>query len=81
MFYREALNKALDEVMAADERVVVLGEDVGLYGGSYRVTEGLAAKYGEARVIDTPIVIIDRGSLDRSLRMCTGAPGTTDRDE
>jgi pyruvate dehydrogenase E1 component beta subunit len=55
MLYREALNKALDEVMAADERVVVLGEDVGLYGGSYRVTEGLAAKYGEARVIDTPI--------------------------
>ncbi len=55
MLYREALNKALDEVMAKDENVVVLGEDVGLYGGSYRVTEGLAVKYGERRAIDTPI--------------------------
>ncbi len=55
MLYREALNKAIDEAMAADESVVVLGEDVGLYGGSYRVTEGLVAKYGEKRLIDTPI--------------------------
>lgn len=55
MLYREALNRAIDEVMAIDETVVVLGEDVGRYGGSYRVTEGLVAKYGEARLIDTPI--------------------------
>ncbi len=55
MLYREALNRALDETMAADENIVVLGEDVGLYGGSYRVTEGLVAKYGEVRLIDTPI--------------------------
>ena len=55
MLYREALNRALDECMAKDENIVVLGEDVGLYGGSYRVTEGLVAKYGEARLIDTPI--------------------------
>jgi len=55
MLYREALNKALDEVMAADNTVVTLGEDVGLYGGSFRVTEGLVEKYGEKRVIDTAI--------------------------
>ncbi|AKF25129.1 pyruvate dehydrogenase [Sulfurovum lithotrophicum] len=55
MLYREALNKAIDEAMAIDETVVALGEDVGLYGGSYRVTEGLVAKYGEKRLIDTPI--------------------------
>ncbi|MEN4046123.1 alpha-ketoacid dehydrogenase subunit beta [Sulfurimonas sp. NWX367] len=55
MLYREALNKALDEVMQADDTVVTLGEDVGLYGGSFRVTEGLVEKYGEKRVIDTPI--------------------------
>ena len=55
MLYREALNKALDEVMHADDTVVTLGEDVGLYGGSFRVTEGLVEKYGEKRVIDTPI--------------------------
>ncbi len=55
LLYWQALNRALDAEMAADESVFVLGEDVGLYGGSYRVTEGLYAKYGEARVRDTPI--------------------------
>jgi len=51
----QALNRALDIEMAKDESVFVLGEDVGLYGGSYRVSEGLFAKYGEWRVRDTPI--------------------------
>ncbi|WP_297890214.1 alpha-ketoacid dehydrogenase subunit beta [Sulfurihydrogenibium sp.] len=55
MLYREALNLALDEMMEKDESIVILGEDVGFYGGNYRVTEGLYAKYGEKRVIDTPI--------------------------
>ncbi len=55
MLYREALNRAIDESMAADQSVVILGEDVGRYGGSYRVSEGLFAKYGPKRVIDTPI--------------------------
>jgi len=55
MLYREALNKAYDETMAKDENIVTLDEDVGRYGGSYRVTEGLYEKYGEKRVIDTPI--------------------------
>lgn len=55
LLYWQALNRALDVEMAADESVFVLGEDVGLYGGSYRVTEGLYARYGEARVRDTPI--------------------------
>lgn len=53
--YWQALNRALDVEMAGDDSVFVLGEDVGLYGGSYRVTEGLYAKYGEWRVRDTPI--------------------------
>jgi len=55
MLYREALNLALDEVMHSDDTVVTLGEDVSLYGGSFRVTEGLVEKYGQKRVIDTPI--------------------------
>ncbi len=55
MLYREALNRAIDVCMAMDSTVVLLGEDVGLYGGSYRVSEGLVAKYGEKRLIDTPI--------------------------
>lgn len=46
----EALNIALDRALEADEAVFLLGEDVGLYGGSYRVTQGLYAKYGEWRV-------------------------------
>jgi pyruvate dehydrogenase E1 component beta subunit len=55
LFYWQALNRAMDAEMAADETVITLGEDVGLYGGTYRVTEGLMAKYGEWRVRDTPI--------------------------
>jgi len=55
LLYWQALNRALDLEMSRDESVFTLGEDVGLYGGSYRVTEGLYAKYGEWRVRDTPI--------------------------
>lgn len=55
MLYWQALNSAMDTEMEADDSVFTLGEDVGLYGGSYRVTEGLYAKYGEWRVRDTPI--------------------------
>jgi len=55
IYYWQALNRALDTELAADDAVFVLGEDVGLYGGSYRVTEGLYAKYGEWRLRDTPI--------------------------
>ena len=51
----EALNLAYDRCMENDEAVFTLGEDVGLYGGSYKVTQGLYAKYGEWRVRDTPI--------------------------
>ncbi len=50
-----ALREATDEEMARDNTVFVLGEDVGHYGGSYKVTKGLYDKYGEYRVLDTPI--------------------------
>ncbi|MCX7759915.1 MAG: alpha-ketoacid dehydrogenase subunit beta [Hydrogenothermaceae bacterium] len=55
MLYRDALKKAIDELMEIDDTIVILGEDVGFYGGNYRVTDGLFSKYGEKRVIDTPI--------------------------
>ncbi|WP_298040157.1 alpha-ketoacid dehydrogenase subunit beta [uncultured Desulfuromonas sp.] len=55
MTCREALNQALREEMARDESVFILGEDVGLYEGSFKVTKGLLAKFGERRVLDTPI--------------------------
>ncbi len=51
----EALNLALEQEMERDEEVVVLGEDVGVDGGVFRVTEGLLDRYGEERVIDTPL--------------------------
>ncbi|HUN30480.1 MAG TPA: alpha-ketoacid dehydrogenase subunit beta [Trebonia sp.] len=50
-----ALNQALADSLAADERVVVFGEDVGTLGGVFRVTDGLAARFGEDRVFDTPL--------------------------
>lgn len=53
--YREALNQALDEELARDERVFLMGEEVGLYNGAYKVSKGLLEKYGEQRVVDTPI--------------------------
>jgi len=52
---REALNAALDEEMEADDRVFMMGEEVGQYQGAYKVTKGLFQKYGADRVIDTPI--------------------------
>ena len=51
----DAINEALAQEMARDERVVVLGEDVGLNGGVFRVTEGLQKLFGPDRVVDTPL--------------------------
>lgn len=53
--YLEAIREALTEEMARDENVFMMGEDIGAFGGAFKVTEGLLAKYGEQRVIDTPI--------------------------
>ena len=50
-----ALNRALAGALAEDDRVVVFGEDVGTLGGVFRVTDGLAARFGERRVFDTPL--------------------------
>ncbi|XP_037805284.1 uncharacterized protein LOC119599555 isoform X2 [Lucilia sericata] len=55
MTVRDALNSALDEEMARDERVFILGEEVAQYDGAYKVSRGLWKKYGDKRVIDTPI--------------------------
>ena len=51
----QALNRAMDEEMERDPNVILLGEDVGVDGGVFRVSEGLFKKYGRARVIDTPL--------------------------
>lgn len=54
----QAVNEALDVAMAKDERVMILGEDVGRNGGVFRATEGLWKKYGDDRVVDTPLAEI-----------------------
>jgi pyruvate/2-oxoglutarate/acetoin dehydrogenase E1 component len=53
--YLEAIRQALFDEMTRDPRVFVLGEDIGAYGGAFKATEGLLDRFGEARVIDTPI--------------------------
>ncbi|CAL1266530.1 unnamed protein product [Larinioides sclopetarius] len=55
---RDALNSAMDEEMEKDERVFLLGEEVAMYDGAYKVSRGLWKKYGDKRVIDTPITEI-----------------------
>lgn len=60
-----ALNLALDELLAEDEKVLVLGEDVGTLGGVFRVTSGLAAAHGAERVFDTPLA--ESGILGMSI--------------
>jgi pyruvate dehydrogenase E1 component beta subunit len=53
--YAQAINEALRESMQQDDRVVLLGEDIGCYGGVFQVTAGLQAEFGPERVVDTPI--------------------------
>jgi pyruvate dehydrogenase E1 component beta subunit len=53
--YREALNQALTEEMERDPDVFLMGEEVGLYNGAYKVSKGLLDRFGEDRVVDTPI--------------------------
>jgi len=55
IMYREGLNRALFEEMRSDETVFIMGEGIGLRGGSYKVTEGLLDEFGPGRVVDTPL--------------------------
>lgn len=55
MTYREAMREAIRSAMRADERVFLMGEDVGAYGGCYAVSKGLMAEFGEDRIRDTPL--------------------------
>ena len=53
--YLEAIRQAMEQEMERDSRVFILGEDVGTYGGAFRVTQGFLEKFGPSRIIDTPI--------------------------
>ena len=63
-----ALNRALFDALATDPRVVVFGEDVGVSGGVFRVTDGLQAEYGDRRVFDTPIS--EAGIVGAAVGLC-----------
>jgi len=63
----QAINLALQQEMAADDSVIILGEDVGVDGGVFRVTDGLLEQYGERRVIDTPLA--ESGIIGTSIGM------------
>jgi pyruvate dehydrogenase E1 component beta subunit len=66
----QAINLALVQEMQADDRVVVLGEDVGKNGGVFRVTEGLQERFGEDRVVDTPLA--ESGIMGTSIGLAVG---------
>ena len=53
--YLEAIRQGIWEEMERDQDVFILGEDVGVYGGAFKLTEGMIDRFGEERVIDTPI--------------------------
>ena len=63
--YRDALNQALSEEIERDDQVVLMGEEVAQFKGSYKVSEGLLEKYGSDRIIDTPI-------SEAAFRACRG---------
>lgn len=68
--FREALRQAIDEEMARDPNVLVLGEEVGEYNGAYKVTKGLLDKWGPERIIDTPIAENGFAGLAIGAAMC-----------
>ena len=78
----QAINNALDTAMAANERVLCFGEDVGIFGGVFRATSNLQQKYGKARCFNTPLVeqgIVDTDSISRKTGAISGC-GSCDYD-
>ena len=55
MTYLQAISDAMREEMRADERVFVMGEDIGVFGGAFKVTDGFIEEFGAERVMDTPL--------------------------
>ena len=66
----EAINAGLDEALAADDRVMLIGQDVGRNGGVFRVSDGLQRKHGEDRVVDTPVA--ESGIVGTALGLAMG---------
>lgn len=75
--YREAVKEALQEALRSDQRVFLMGEDVGRYGGSYGCSKGLLAEFGEERIRDTPLS--EEGFTGAGIGAALGACGRSSR--
>ena len=74
MTYREALRSTLREELMRDDDVLLIGEEIGVFEGSYKITAGLLAEFGEKRVRDTPIS--EEGFVGAAIGATTFSPGT-----
>jgi acetoin:2,6-dichlorophenolindophenol oxidoreductase subunit beta len=72
--YAQALQEAMAQAMQADERVFLLGEDIGVYGGAFQVTGDLVDRFGEERVIDTPIAELGAAGVAVGAALCGSRP-------
>ena len=74
----KAITAGLRDAMAADDKVLLMGEDIGVLGGVFRVTDGLHAEFGSQRVVDTPLAEADRKStrLNSSHRIQSRMPSS-----
>ena len=70
MQIREAIREAIREEMARDERVFLMGEEVGHYNGAYKCSEGLLEQFGARRVVDTPITETGFAGVGIGAAMC-----------
>jgi len=72
--YRQALNEALADALGSDERVVFFGQDVGVFGGAYKASDGLQERFGKDRVVDTPIAELCVCEILTGAAMCGMKP-------
>lgn len=72
--YAQALQEAMAQAMEADERVFLMGEDIGVYGGAFQVTGDLVERFGEDRVIDTPIAELGAAGVAVGAALCGQRP-------
>ena len=68
----QALNSALDNALSADPKTLIFGQDVGYFGGVFRVTDGLQKKHGATRCFDAPIA--EGGIVGTAVGMCAYGP-------
>src|SRR5256885_8844948 len=78
--YRDALNQALREEMQRDPNVFLMGEEVGVYQGAYKVSRGLLEEFGPQRIVDTPIAELGFAGIGVGAAMAGPRPGVGGRE-